>query len=104
MEELLVTNTLKGAFTVLSVVSALTTPVWAATRTVNLDVPSMTCAMCPITVKKALIKVSGVSKIDVSYEQKTVMVTYDDAKTNVQALVKVTTDAGYPSKPETENK
>ena|SRR5882762_2205955 len=97
-------NTLKRAFTVLSVVSALATPVWAATRTVTLDVPGMTCATCPITVKKALNKVSGVSKIDVSYEQKTAVVTYDDAKTNVLALMKATTDAGYPSKPETENK
>jgi hypothetical protein len=32
------------------------------------------------------------------------VVSYDDAKTNVQALVKATTDAGFPSKPETENK
>jgi mercuric ion binding protein len=64
----------------------------------------MTCATCPITVKKALNKVPGVSKIDVSYEQKRAVVSYDDVKTNVQALVKATTDAGFPSKPEAENK
>ncbi len=54
----------------------------------------------PITVKKALEKVSGVSKVEVRYEKKQVLVTFDDAKTNTEALVKATTNAGYPSQPE----
>jgi mercuric ion binding protein len=29
-----------------------------------------TCPVCPITVKKALSKVDGVSKVEVSYEKK----------------------------------
>jgi len=33
----------------------------------------------------------------VSYERKDATVTYDDAKTNVDALIKATTNAGYPS-------
>ena len=36
---------------------ALSAPAWAATKTVTLSVPGMTCATCPITVKKALSKV-----------------------------------------------
>jgi mercuric ion binding protein len=60
----------------------------------------MTCPVCPITVKKALEKVSGVSKIDVRFEKKQVLVTFDDAKTNTDALVKATTNAGFPSQPE----
>jgi mercuric ion binding protein len=60
----------------------------------------MTCPACPITIKKALEKVQGVSKVDVRYEKKQVLVTFDDAKTNTDALVKATTNAGFPSQPE----
>ncbi len=74
-----------------------TTPVWAAPQTATLKVPGMTCATCPITVKKALQRVEGVSKIDVNYPQKQVFVTFDDAKTNEAALVKATADVGFPS-------
>ena len=75
-------------------------PGWASPKTVTLNVSGMTCAACPITVKKALEKVGGVSKVEVRFEKKQVLVTFDDAKTNTDALVKATTDAGYPSQPE----
>lgn len=77
--------------------TVLAVPVWAATRTVTLSVPGMTCAACPITVKHALSKVVGVEKTDVRFEQREAVVTFDDDKTNVQALTKATSDAGYPS-------
>ena len=54
---------------------ALSTPAWAATRTVTLAVPGMTCAACPITVKTALAKVAGVEKTDVSFERREAVVT-----------------------------
>ena len=73
---------------------------FAATRTVTLDVPGMTCPVCPITVRQALRKVPGVEKVDVRYVKREAIVTYDDARTNVAALAKATADAGYPSKPE----
>lgn len=69
----------------------------AETRTVTLAVDAMTCAACPITVKKSLNGVAGVSKTEVSYERKEATVTFDDRQTNVEALMKATTDAGYPS-------
>jgi mercuric ion binding protein len=72
-------------------------PAVAATKTVTLAIPSMTCPVCPITVKKALTAVSGVSKTNVIFAKREAIVTYDDAKTNVAALTKATTDAGYPS-------
>jgi len=77
--------------------TAVTLPVWAATQTVTLSVPGMNCAACPITVKKALTKVSGVSKVDVSLDRREARVTFDDAKANVEALTRATKDAGYPS-------
>lgn len=69
----------------------------AATKTVTLAVPSMNCAACPITVKKALTKVPGVSQASVNYEKREAVVTFDDARTNPGALTESTKNAGYPS-------
>lgn len=77
--------------------SAVASIAFAAPKTVTLAVPGMTCALCPVTIKVALKKVSGVSEVDVSYEKKQAIVTFDDAKTTVDALIKATGDAGYPS-------
>ena len=60
----------------------------------------MTCLVCAITAKEALQRVEDVSKVDVQFEKKQVLVTFDDAKTNTDALVKATTNAGFPSQPE----
>jgi mercuric ion binding protein len=79
-------------------------PALAATKTVTLDVPGMTCPVCPITVKKALTAVPGVSKIDVVYAKREAIVTYDDAKTTVVELTKATTAAGYPSTAKSQEK
>jgi mercuric ion binding protein len=75
----------------------LSAPAWAANTTVTLTVPGMHCAACQITIKKALNKVEGVGKIDVSFEKKEAVVTFDDAKTKVEALLEATKNAGYPS-------
>jgi mercuric ion binding protein len=80
------------------VLAAVVAPVWAATQTVTLAVPGMTCAACPITVKKAISKVEGVSKVEVGFEKREAVVTFDDTKTNTQKLTKATEDAGYPSR------
>lgn len=69
----------------------------AASKTVTLAVENMTCAICPITVKKALTRVDGVIRAEVSYEKREAVVTFDDAKTNVEALIQATTNAGYPA-------
>jgi mercuric ion binding protein len=55
----------------------------------------MTCPACPITVRKSLEKVPGVSSVEVRYEKKQVVVTFDDAKTSTAALLKATKYAGY---------
>jgi len=79
--------------------AAVIAPVWAATQTVTLSVPGMTCAACPITVTKALSKVAGVRNTDVILQKREVVVTYDDDKTNVPELTEATKNAGYQSTP-----
>ena len=49
------------------------------------------------SVTRSLTKVNGVTKADVSLEKAEAVVIYDDAKANVEALLKATKDAGYPS-------
>ncbi|SRR5258707_6721987 len=91
---------LKNSIAAVVAMLVLTAPAWASPKTVTLNVSGMTCPACPITVKKALEKIPGVSKVDVQFEKKQVLVTFDDAKTNTDALVKATTNVGYPSQPE----
>jgi len=66
-------------------------------QTVTLAVQNMYCSACPVTVKSALQAVPGVAKVAVSYADKTAVVTFDDGKTGVPALIAATTKAGYPS-------
>ena len=81
----------------LAALVAMTSPLWAATQSVTLSVPGMNCATCPITVKKSLEKVAGVSAVQVDFDKKTATVTYDPDKAQPEALTKATTNAGYPS-------
>ena len=66
-------------------------------QTVTLDVQNMTCAVCPITVKKALERVPGVTDAKVDFDKKTARVSFDPEKTTPAALTKATIEAGYPS-------
>lgn len=82
----------------ISAMAALPLMAMAATpKTVTLDVKNMTCEVCPITVRKSLEKVAGVSVVKVDFAKKTAIVTYDPGKTKPEALIRATTNAGYPS-------
>jgi mercuric ion binding protein len=86
--------------TLLAVLFALpVTALAAAPQTVVLDMQNMTCSLCSITVRKALEKVPGVSDAKIDYDKKTATVKYDPDKASTAALVKATTDAGFPAKP-----
>jgi mercuric ion binding protein len=66
-------------------------------ETAVLDVQNMTCGLCPVTVKKSLEQMPGVSRARIDFAKKIATVTFDADKTNAAALIKATTDAGYPS-------
>lgn len=88
---------MKYLFLVFIFISQLTTVALAEEQTVTLSVPGMNCPVCPITVRKALEIVDGVSQAEVDYDSKSVTVTFDDQITGTKALVKATENAGYPS-------
>jgi mercuric ion binding protein len=57
-----------------------------------------------ISVQRSLTKINGVTKADVSLEKAEAVVTFDDKKANIEALLKATKDAGYPSTLKQERK
>lgn len=73
------------------------TAAFAAEQTVKLDVKGMSCASCPYQVESALKGVDGVISAKASLEEKSAVVKFDDAKTNIEALTKATENAGFPS-------
>lgn len=74
---------------------------FAAEQTATLEVKNVGCESCAPIVKRSLSRVPGVSQVTVtegSSDIATATVKFDDAKTNVTALVAATTKAGYPSR------
>lgn len=69
----------------------------AADQSVTLSYPGMTCSSCPITIKKALMKVDGVKQVKTDLDKKEAVVMFDDAKTNPVKMSAASTDAGYPA-------
>lgn len=88
---------MKYLFLVFIFVSQLTTTAFAKEQTVTLSVPGMNCPVCPITVRKALENVDGVSQAEVDYDSKRATVTFDDQVTETRTLMKATENVGYPS-------
>lgn len=64
-------------------------------ETIQLNIQGMTCGGCVINVSKVLQAVPGVSKVEVSLEQKRAIVTHDPAQAGVAQLKAAVEDAGY---------
>lgn len=69
---------------------------FAGERTITFAV-DMTCASCPYIVKSSMAAVPGVAKVAVSFQAKTAIVTFDDAKTNPDTIAAASMNAGYPA-------
>ena len=76
---------------------ALASPALAGETTVTLAVRNWYCAACPHVIKQSLAAVPGVINVEVSDKKKTAIVTFDEKKADVKALVQATTESGYPS-------
>ncbi|MBI2753742.1 MAG: cation transporter [Betaproteobacteria bacterium] len=64
---------------------------------VVLDVPSMDCSLCPISVKKALDRIPGVLEANADLATKTAVAKYDPDQVSPETLAKAVTNAGYPA-------
>lgn len=72
---------------------------WAATpKQVVLHVENMTCPACSITIEKALDRVPGVTAKRIDTKAAIVTVAFDADRTDIAAIAKAITDAGFPAK------
>ena len=73
-------------------------PARAAEQTVLLALDNLFCRSCPYIVRQTLLSVPGVHFAEVSYEDKTALVVYDDSQTDAAALTEATARNGFPSR------
>ncbi len=69
----------------------------ASFQTVDLKVENLWCASCPIIVRRALERVEGVSKAQVSFRSKTATVAFDPSRCDVAKLIAATAAYGFPT-------
>jgi mercuric ion binding protein len=82
---------------------ALTQSVWAdgvdasshESRIFAFD--NMTCAACPITVRKTMSRVDGVVRIAVDFKTRTATATYHPDRATPQELAAASTGVGFPA-------
>ena len=67
----------------------------AEQKTVVLKIDGMTCGGCAIATHKVLARLTGVSKVEVGYEQSRAAVTYDSTKTTVEEMIAAVKTLGY---------
>jgi mercuric ion binding protein len=58
----------------------------------------MTCALCPVTVKRAMEGVEGVRSVEIDFEAQTAAVVFDPSITTEEAIAAASTNAGYPAR------
>lgn len=68
-----------------------------ASQTATFTIENMTCALCPVTVRKAMEGVSGVESVSVDFDQKTATVVFDPRVIDAASIAAASTDAGYPA-------
>lgn len=69
----------------------------AELQTVMFDIENMTCALCPVTVKRAMEAVEGVRSVEIEFEAKTATVVFDPAIASPASIGSASTNAGYPA-------
>lgn len=69
----------------------------AAMHRATFAISNMTCATCPITVRKAMTRVAGVKTVSVDFDTKRAVVDFDSTRTTVAAIGAASTSAGYPA-------
>ena len=70
----------------------------AAQQQTTFAIEHMTCATCPITVRRAMESVPGVNSVEVDFAAKTARATYDPARATAAQIAAASTNAGYPAR------
>lgn len=67
-------------------------------QTITLNAPDISCAHCVATVEKAVGDLDGVVAVKADPGSKDVNVTWDDARTDLNAIAAALDEAGYPAR------
>jgi copper ion binding protein len=65
-------------------------------ETVTLSVPTVHCQACKLSIEESLDELEGVSVNDVDLDAKTVTVSFDPDKVDVERISAAIREAGYP--------
>jgi mercuric ion binding protein len=79
----------------LAVVSANTSE--GPDQEVIFTVDKMTCAICPITVRKAMQRIDGVKDVTVDFDAKTAKVLFDSTLTDAKQIGEASSNVGFPA-------
>ncbi len=71
----------------------------AKNKSVAYLVESMTCATCPITVRKIMKQVTGVEHVSVDYDTRIATVSFNPELTTIELIGAASTNAGYTATP-----
>jgi mercuric transport protein len=88
-------KTLVVAVSTLVMIALTSISVLAVTKKSTIRVEGMKCAKCSGSVEKALKATEGVEKVEISLEQKEVVVEYNDEKVNEAKLREVINATGF---------
>jgi mercuric ion binding protein len=69
------------------------------TTTLALAIENMTCAACPITVRKSMQRVDGVKTVSIDIDTRIATITFDPGATTESEIAKASTDVGFPATP-----
>ncbi|MGV6820386.1 MAG: heavy-metal-associated domain-containing protein [Parvularcula sp.] len=69
----------------------------ATEATARFSVERMTCATCPISVRKAMKRVDGVKSVKVNFKTKIATVIYDPTIATPTQIAAASTKVGYPA-------
>lgn len=103
MKKTIIAFAAAAAFAIVGVASAYMASATSAAassseeRIQTFAIENMTCAACPITVKKAMSGVDGVRAVNVDFDAKTATVVYDPSVTTADEIAAASTNAGYPA-------
>lgn len=66
-------------------------------QTITLSAPDISCDHCVATVEKVVGGLDGVAAVKADAESKDVNITWDDGKTDLNAITAALDEAGYPA-------
>ena len=93
-------QTLRTSIFVLAAALVVALPTIAAEQqTLILDIKGMHCTGCASGIKAMLRRVDGVTKADVSFEERLAKVEYDPAKANAEKIIAAVEKMGYKASP-----